>query len=285
MAYMGYLERVNAGLSAMIESVDVIHNFDHGIEFEIALCTMLRKVLPQKYGICRGFAVTIDDKYAGDDIIIYDRERFSALRLLDQEDYSRKQYIPIEAVYAYIEAKNTLSKISKNGEDGNYNKAIQQVSSVKELQREAVPRAPALENWPGISNPIYGVIWGSRFRRSAAGDEDKPEEEIHESFEDILQWAGGESQCTAPDLIVAGTDFVSLPCLNGNQIHSPFFIRDRTLLTSVKSKGKACGIAVVNLLWALESIQLGNMQLTSLLSRELVGSERPGTRSRQEIKL
>ena len=43
---------------------------------------------------------------AGDDIITYDQELYPTLRFLDSDNqYAQKEQIPVEVVYAYIEAK------------------------------------------------------------------------------------------------------------------------------------------------------------------------------------
>ena len=46
---------------------------------------------------------------ARDDIIIYERNRFPLLRLINESDFCRKQQVPVESVYAYIEAKHSLT--------------------------------------------------------------------------------------------------------------------------------------------------------------------------------
>ena len=56
---------------------------------------MLRIFLPSKYGVCRGFVVNRHGDKAGDDIIIYDQEKFPTLRLLPKDDFSLKEEIPI----------------------------------------------------------------------------------------------------------------------------------------------------------------------------------------------
>ena len=82
MAYGDYLQTISVKFENLFQDISVQHNFDYGPEFEIALCKALRIILPAKFGICRGFAVTLDGDIAGDDIIIFDNERFPTLRLL-----------------------------------------------------------------------------------------------------------------------------------------------------------------------------------------------------------
>src|SRR6266851_5063767 len=108
LLYDGYLQNLNKRFEEALSEIEAHHNFEYGDEFEIALCKVFRRALPQMYGICRGYVVDADGMVAGDDIIIYDRARFPTLRALGDEDYARLEKIPIEAVYAYIEAKHTL---------------------------------------------------------------------------------------------------------------------------------------------------------------------------------
>jgi len=59
--------------------------------------------------VSRGFIETADGNMARDDIIIYERSRFPLLRLINESDFCRKQQVPVESVYAYIEAKHSLT--------------------------------------------------------------------------------------------------------------------------------------------------------------------------------
>src|SRR5437667_11014698 len=61
-------------IDAELSKATVIYNFDHGDEFEVAMCHVLRSALPARYGVCRGHIVTINDEHAGDDIIISYRD-------------------------------------------------------------------------------------------------------------------------------------------------------------------------------------------------------------------
>ncbi len=308
-AYRNYLSRVNKSFLSLIEEIDVIYNFDQGDEFEVVLCKALRKILPRKYGIARGFVITKDGDFAGDDIIIYDCERFPSLRLLENESFGQKQYIPVEAVYAYIEAKSTLYPFSLNGEQANFHKACKQVHNVKSLRRQPVMPTEFREGWPEIENPIYGVVWSKqlayastskcKFNSRHKKENDtcclgvdcdcEPDEfgsklsccfeQLHEALEDQCALIGGVSDQIPPDLIVAGSDFVAIPCINENQICSPFFITDNSLLTSINNKERGFGIGVTNLLWALDSIRLGSIDWTYVLAQELPNSKQAPSRT------
>src|SRR5581483_5839792 len=99
--YKGYVANVARRFDEALSQIAANHNLELGGEFEIALCRTLRNALPHRYGVCRGFVVNAEGDAAGDDIIIYDRARFPTLRALGDEDFSRLENIPIEAVYAY----------------------------------------------------------------------------------------------------------------------------------------------------------------------------------------
>lgn len=109
-AYNNYVIDLNNKFQRRLDDIAADHNFDYGNEFEIAVCEVLREFLPLKYGICRGHVVSFDGNKTGDDIIIYDQERFPTLRLNRRDNFSRKENIPIEAVYAYFEAKHTITE-------------------------------------------------------------------------------------------------------------------------------------------------------------------------------
>ena len=134
--YDNFIVNLAARIRNRLDEISADYNFDYGDEFEIAICELLRSFLPNKYGICRGFVVNKNGIKAGDDIIIYDQERFPTLKQISKEDWARKENVPIEAVYCYIEAKYSLDVGNSN--DSNFQKAIQQVKDVKELvlQRE-----------------------------------------------------------------------------------------------------------------------------------------------------
>ena len=111
MFYDGYLQTVATRFDAFFREISAEYNFDNGPEFEIALCKALRVVLPSRFGVCRGFVTTAGGDAVGDDIIIFHRERFGTLRLLEQDTFAQKEKIPLETVCAYIEAKHTLSRM------------------------------------------------------------------------------------------------------------------------------------------------------------------------------
>ncbi|MCX9458462.1 hypothetical protein IG604_22310, partial [Vibrio cholerae] len=89
MYYKSIIENVSKVFSSYFDAISVTYNFDIGSEFEIALCHVFTHFLPEKYGICRGFIVDGDDNSAGDDLIIYDKSMFRAIRHMEIADFSR----------------------------------------------------------------------------------------------------------------------------------------------------------------------------------------------------
>lgn len=132
--YDDFIIKLATKINNRLSEISADYNFDFGDEFELAICELLRSFLPSKYGICRGFVVNKAGEKSGDDIIIYDQERFPTLNQIKKEDFSRKENIPIEAVYCYIEAKYTLDITSSN--KTNLKKAIKQVKNVKILVQQ-----------------------------------------------------------------------------------------------------------------------------------------------------
>jgi hypothetical protein len=55
--YNGFVTKLGEQIDAALAEIETVHNFEFGPEFEIALCKVLRRILPNKYGVCRGYAV------------------------------------------------------------------------------------------------------------------------------------------------------------------------------------------------------------------------------------
>lgn len=276
MAYSDFLNNINLKFQSLLDEISAQYNFDNGTEFEIAVCKVLRIILPQKYGICRGFAVSKSGEKKGDDIIIYDQERFPTLRLLEDNTFAQKQEIPIEAVYAYIEAKHTLCIEGVGGQ--SLSKAITQIRAIKEMLREKVPLTqitPQIrvnnynpnrqKSWPDYYNPIYGVII-SRFVRIKEGQDPVPVDKFfpHLSSQCLIM----EQTENPPDLIIAGADALVLPAI-GTQIESPFFINGVSKLAPFKSHGKSFGIGLISMIYAFDSVILGTMHWPTILAEGL----------------
>lgn len=271
MRYRNYLENLAKAFSYRFEQIATHYNFDNGGEFEIALCHILREILPQKYGICRGFVVPTEGDSAGDDIIIFDSERFPSLRLLPQGNYDRKQDIPVEGVYGYIEAKHTLHINEEISDGQSLLKACAQVTSVKRIYREPVlpdQLHPYFKSnisfgerldWPKNINPIFGMIFARRVKRY------KKDKELLSAAEATKALVGANlgNQKPPPDLIIAGESNLVIPCVQTPQgpiMHSPFYIEGTTAsLQVMPSKDLAFATGICILLYALDTIQLGRM--------------------------
>jgi hypothetical protein len=170
MLYDNYIKNLTDKIVKKFDYISAEYNFDLGHEFENALCKILRDFLPNRYGICRGFVVSSVGTKEGDDIIIYDRDRFPTLRLLEQDNFEIKEQIPIEAVYAYIEAKHSLTSEA-------FTKSISQIVKVKKLcatrdkqklyqtdpyvDTNLRPPYP-IEHLPEYRNPVFTMVF-SRF--------------------------------------------------------------------------------------------------------------------------
>lgn len=276
MAYSNFLENINQKFQALFNEISAEYNFDNGPEFEIALCKVLRIILPNKYGVCRGFVVSIDDQIAGDDIIIYDQERFPTLRLLQDPTFAQKQKVPVEAVYAYIEAKHTLCLEGDGGQ--SLNKSLQQIKAVKEIPRMKVPLtqitpqvalASYIANrspyWPDYGNPIFTAIISRQVRLQTG----KPVLKSDEFFPHFLGYCNILSKTNlTTDLIIAGSDVVAIPAVK-TQIESPFFMDEISKLSVVNTNGQAFGVGLTSMMFAFDYITLGKIHWPTILANGL----------------
>ena len=64
MLYDNYIKQLADRFSTELNSIRAGYNFDLGDEFEIAVCRVLRIILPSQFGIFRGFVVAQDGKRA-----------------------------------------------------------------------------------------------------------------------------------------------------------------------------------------------------------------------------
>lgn len=270
--YGTFVSNIARSFDKALSDIEAVHNFEYGDEFEIAICTTLRTVLPHRFGVCRGYVVDRDGDVAGDDIIIYERMRFPTARLLN-EDFARKERVPIEAAFAYLEAKHTLELEGTGG--GSISKALDQVAAVKSLceQRTPVPlgqiarkvnlgpgfNVSAGPGWPEKRNPFYTAILSRRVRLHP-GDPTCEDPALIDS----LLIGSAVSTDAPPDLIVAGTSNVALPIVarpdgGGNTIASPFYLESGTGFACFQAPSLGFGIGLAHLLWALDYIELGSM--------------------------
>lgn len=268
--YNDFLSNISKKFLKYFDEISAIYNFDNGDEFEIALCKSLRSILPQFYGVCRGSIFTLEGNFVGDDIIIYDQFHFPTLRLLEDNAFAQKQQIPFEAVFAYIEAKNTLVI---EGEGGNtIHKAWSQCNAVKKLKRKDVayskysvnniPFSIPLPHWPKIGNPIYTAIFARGIRMKSNTTILKPEEfpYIH-----LLNRIKQLEQNKQPDMIIADYNTLLIPVIN-KQVESPFFMENESILTAHISNELAFGIGLSYMFYAFDNIRLGKMYWPKIIS-------------------
>ena len=283
--YGKWVKTLSERFEANLSTVDVEHGFEYGSEFEVVICKSLRSALPDKYGVCRGYVIDAQGTKAGDDIIIFDRHRFPTVSLRERDDLSRKESVPIEAVYCYIEAKHT---INLEGDDPqSLSKACQQIANVKRLcaTREAVSHdqiQPHLNvsfwndifelqvnpplYFPTILNPVFGVLFARYVRQK------KGKKEVISSPDEILSIIGSlkVENDQHPDLIVLGSNVVISPIIVNEHNHtaelrSPFFLEGQSSYFPVKVDGTGFGIGLLSMMYALDWIRLGVMPWNKIL--------------------
>jgi hypothetical protein len=276
MAYKNLIENITLGVEYKFAEISTRYNFDNGDEFEIAMCELFRLILPIKYGVCRGFAVTKENSFAGDDIIIFDRERFPTLRLFEDKKYAKKQEIPIEAVYCYIEAKN---KLVLDGSNSNFEKAICQVSEFKKLEREK-RKLLSIDHhinfgemfsvekkckWPSIANPMFTAIISRHVQNFNSDKKSNFKDFI---LEEINRLTIPEE---SPDLIIAGPNLSILPEILddvSSQNDSPFVNKNNPLKV-FDTPNMSFGIGIVTILYALDNIRLGQMPYSKIINNSI----------------
>ncbi|KAA3656345.1 MAG: hypothetical protein DWQ04_31385 [Chloroflexi bacterium] len=280
--YKDYVSTLSKRLEAALSTIETEHNFEFGSEFEIALCQTLRMALAERFGISRGYVVDMLGEARGDDIVIYEQARFPTLAMRERNNFSRKEFVPLEATYSYIEAKHTINL--EGNDPQSLLKACEQVSKVKELAstRPAITpsqigpylnmgslfKANMPPDFPETLNPMFGIIF-ARHVRSSKG---KPKITDAEEIQSILTQIS-ISTTYAPDLIILGENNVILPVLPNNDesrsLRSPFFIEGKSLYHPIVVDGVAFGIGLLSLMAALDWIQLGVMSWHKILVNAL----------------
>lgn len=276
MAYKKLIVNITNSINDMMEQISTRYNFDLGDELEIGICELLSELLPQQYTVCRGFAVTGDDDSAGDDILIYARDRFPTIRPMRKQDFSRKQEIPIEAVYAYIEVKHTIFMDDATHPQG-LNKAISQVSKVKNLPRAersllAVDPYTILQirgeairpHWPGFLNPLFGMVLARQVKAT-------PKTLWEPHVGEAITFELNQSE-QFPDLLILGKDYLVVPTVkvsDQNRYESPFFLEGISRPVLRKPPGGALATGLISLLYALDTIRLDKMPYSAMLGEQL----------------
>jgi hypothetical protein len=275
--YDDYIVELSKKFSARLEDIKADYNFELGDEFEIAICEILRKFLPTKYGICRGFVVDSNGEKAGDDIIIYDQLDFPTIRTNKKDDYSRKENIPIEAVYAYIEAKHTLNLES-------FEKSVFQIGKVKRLCQtrkktdlyqtdnsvgDYIDRGNILEHQPKYRNPLLTIIL-SRYSSNIENKKTENEAEVQDFLKHFHQLFPSDD--SSPELIISGKDnILAVGYLNkiGESVGTLFYPDNGFKIgyESLIKKDLAFGIFLCHLMASLNWIRLGNMPWVEILNQ------------------
>lgn len=279
--YNDFVAKINIRVEAILNEIETIYNFDVGDEFEIGICKLLKTVLPEKYGVCRGHIITKDGAQAGDDIIIYDKHRFPILRMLNEDSLWRKQFIPVEAVYAYIEAKNTLHVEGDMSDGQSLMKAVNQVHLAKSLARSPKPigdidryvkfasASQASLGWPQIRNPMYGCILARNIKLNKSSKEqltDSMPLQIQCSLRTDFNSHLFDAELNFPDLIIGGKDHIIVPAI-GSEFTSPFLVKGESSMNHIPNvQGKAFGIGLSTIIYALNSIDLKDMYWPAIIA-------------------
>ena len=270
--YNNYIQKLNDKFLMGLDSIEADYNFDYGDEFEIAICEILRLFLPIKYGICRGCVVSSNGDKVGDDIIIYDQNRFPTLRLRIKNDFSRKENIPCEAVYGYIEAKHGFNKEV-------FLTALSQIENIKRLcnKRKKVglyqndPHIEShnsikIESLPEYRNPLFSMIIFRNTKYSKESTRDILQDGINTFF---TNKCADENQV---DVVIAGQNNGLFVGYKKNDVSIP------TIFALSPEKNKMIGyqnlikpklmfgIALSQLIHALDFIRLGIMPWIDMLN-------------------
>lgn len=282
-SYSELIENLAAAFDTALAEITAVHNIDYGDEFEMAICRLLRRALPQKFGVCRGYVINVDGQTAGDDVLIYDQFRFPTARLLG-EDLSRKQQIPVEAVYAYIEAKHGLAVDGTEKERGSIGFALSQTKRVRELceTRAPVPltevaqgvtftSGPTLsvtapEGWPTIRNPMYTAIFARRVLDKPGGKELTEPQLIKARLDSRI---ASLADPIHTNVIVAGTNNVLFSYDPTTKRVRPFCAENQNAYWSATVNGTAFAFGLGHLLWALDYVYLGKMPWGRILGSQL----------------
>jgi len=276
--YDGYVNMLSKKISLRLETMAAHYSFENGDEFEFALCDVLRSFLPIKYGICRGYVVDREGTKEGDDIIIYDQLRFPTLRLNDKNQWAMLERIPIEAVYAYIEAKHLLNYTTLK-------KGFQQCVDVKKListrdKRKLYQFDPYIPSdlelpserveLPKYRNPPYALI----FSRYAVGEKGRYKSDDPIKIKKFLDKGIGKLKMNPlmPEIIVAGdsnllfTNFYHAGTKNKQTTGFTLEHQPNLSYFSWTKPYMAYGIALAGLMSSLDWIRLYKMPWEDIIN-------------------
>lgn len=259
-SYGGYIERLARKVEARLQDIEAIYNFDLGDEFEVAICALLEDILPTKYGVCRGFVVAENGETAGDDLIIYDKMSSPTLRSGMSRQFPVKEQIPVDAVYAYIECKHSIS------DSAVLAKAVSQAEAVKKLlltrrgrnnpdyQVDGPVHNGKARDWPRVYPPLKNQPFCAVFARKYSSDVS-------------VRHVQGEH---SPDLMILGNDHIATHTvyMGPDGIKSSLFYDTKfgAPLCVESAPGNAYGLGLVILLQALSWVELLPIDWTEALS-------------------
>lgn len=280
--YDGWVRDIAQRFDHKLSERRITRNTEGGDEFEIALCEQLREILPGGVGVCRGYIVDMYGGKAGDDVIIYDSASVPTLRGLGG-DLHKKDYVPAEAVLAYIEAKQTLYVTPTTKQSGqSIAKACAQIAAIKSLRRAHTSRfqvkpkyRPTLgiktpPGYPEVGNPWYAGVFANQIVL-AKGKKLGPRFPSDSEVDACVQLLP-DSPTIRPDLLVSPQLFVAPAVLDGKPPVRTLrpFTTDTTLTLATASSGIGFGLGLVHVLWAIGQVKLGNAQWSHAMHQELL---------------
>jgi hypothetical protein len=281
--YADYVGKLSRQFETELATIEAGENFDYGDEFELAICRLLSRALPARFGVARGYAVALSGETAGDDIIIYDTTRFPTLWL--RGGFAQKEHIPVEAICCYIEAKHTIDLNGEEDSASSLQHAIAQASKVKRLcgTRRSVDfsaidpytrmtegfQVKPSRGFPAIRNPSFAMVVARRVRL-------RPKQRLLEDAWEVHRQLVGQSRDVAtppPDLMVLGHGNVTFPVVKageqGAEYLSPFLLPEENNVACLVRPNRALGCALVCLMHALDWMQMGRVNWINLLGYEL----------------
>jgi len=274
--YNEFIHALAGAFENALSEIAAGHNFDLGPEFEIAICKILKRVLPQRLGVCRGYVVNGAGEMAGDDILIYDQVRFPTARLL-KDDLSQKEQVPVEAVYAYIEAKHGLA-LEGADSDATLSRALSQTAKVRRVceTRAVVPlseiaQAVSLDptltvtpapGWPPIRNPMYTAVFIRHVLDKPKGSHITDPSAIHARLASL-------SNPVHTNFVAVGANNILLPYVPSTGNVRPFIVGEEYAYLPARVDGTAFAFALCHLLWALDYVFLGKMPWDKILDAVL----------------
>lgn len=211
--------------------------------------------------------------------------RYSTLR--SSAEGQRKNRVPREAVYCYIDAKYSLCLRGDGGQ--SLWKAINQVADVKRLvrERDEVPlstiQGEDLSNifvyntpdgYPDRRNPPYGAVFARKVRPESGEDPLTDPHEIVGMVEELNSQESPslpEDHSLHPDIIVLGEKVIALPVYVEDEhfLFRPFLVRGETGKPLLEAEQGTFGPGFAAVMAAVEWIKLGKMSWGRMLANSL----------------